>query len=241
MMILVQSVSSAQNIYWSSSDSSAVKNEYCNYNIKVPQIVIEGADGVYQPSPLNQTWIQNKENQIAEYNKSINDPQYKEVCTEAMYSSVVDSNFEIKTPLNSKEIAAVFYTDYAYEGGAHGMSFLSANVFNPMTAQMYKLQDLLIDTPQTTATFKSLILQALKTNEYFDETFGYNDWSKSIQSLSQIENFYVTANSVVVFFNQYEVGSYAEGPYFAEIYSGTLLQEGLIKDNAPLKKLFGMQ
>jgi Protein of unknown function (DUF3298)/Deacetylase PdaC len=241
MITFMQVTGFAQTIYWSSSDSRAVKNDYCNYSIKVPQIVIEGADGVFQKSPMNSTWIQNKNNQIADYNKTINDPNYKEVCTENMYSEVVDSNFEIKTPLNSTEIASVLYSDYAYQGGAHGMSFLSADVFNPATAQVYKLADLLIDTPQTTAALKNLILQALKTNEYFDETFGYADWSKTIQSLSQIENFYVTESTIVVFFNQYEVGSYAEGPYFAEIYSGTLVQEGLLKDNSPLKKLFGIQ
>ncbi len=240
VFLFSSSLSFAQDVYWSSQTTKSYKNDYCHFSATVPQILIAQNGNVVKNSAatiLNQMWANDLATMFQEYTSIITDNNYPEACTDYMSSVTRNYSFELKTQLNAP-LASVLSQVSTYDGGAHGMFLMSAQVLNPLTAEIYKLPNLLNDNPKTVARLKELALERLKYNEYFDQTFGWDDWSAGITSLAQITQFYVTEYSLVLFFNQYEVGSYAEGPYIVEIEKTYLMSEGLVKSGSLLESFW---
>lgn len=237
VFLFSSSLSFAQNVYWSSKTTTSYKNDYCNMTATVPQILIAN-NGVAMNSlaaqRLNQMWANDLVQMVQEYEGAINDPNNPDACTDYMYSTTRDYRFELKTPLNAP-IASVLTQISTYDGGAHGMYVMSAQVINLFTTEIYTLPDLLNNNSKTVARLKELTLERLKYNDGFDETFGWNDWSASVTSLSQITQFYITEYGLVLFFNPYEVGSYAEGLYEVTVEKDFLMSEGLVKSGSALE------
>ena len=132
------------------------------------------------------------------------------------------------TPLQS-----ILFTEYLFAGGAHGNYRRTAQVFDPKTGQTFT---------DLSAFFKADGLAPLKkivedtlVAQNVDPEFGWIDIKESWNQMSDIRNFYVSDKGVVIFFDPYEVDSFAAG--FVNVTLSWWQIEELIglKANSPLK------
>jgi hypothetical protein len=111
-------------------------------------------------------------------------------------------------------IIQLFFGEESYSGGAHPAHYSACKFFNLRSRRNLALKDFLKKESDTTA-FRIEALKELKRLK------GINENQKlDIDGNMQIsdEQFYVTQNfsftdtSVVLYYNEYEIQSYAEGP-----------------------------
>ena len=227
-LALVSVSSHASGLFFGATSRSMAKNEFCSLNASVPQVLAAPGSGLEnQARDMNARWSANLQSAVRDYEKTV---KSKDTCTELGTSYQIQTNFRLETDLDA-DIVSIRYTHSSYGGGAHGNSAMSGETFNTKTGQVYgSLADFFDDSKLSTVLEK--IEERLKWNEHFDEEFGWKDLKASIQSLSEVTNYVVTPYGIEVFYNQYEVGSYAEGPYQVVLSFEDLKEIGLDPNGA---------
>lgn len=218
--------SQAQNIYFGSISKSAKKTDYCSYKATVPRLLTtESAPAGVKNfvSALNARAEASLKQMEADYNRAIAD---KSMCANVMYAYQMGQSFRVSNPIGST-VTSLYVLNSGFTGGAHGFSSVSTITFNTLTGDQYKSLGAFFH-PSKLNAIKTLIAQKAKEqNPYFDPEGGYRDWSSKHTSIDQIQNFYVAGYGLVIYFQEYEVGSYAEGIIEAKLYWYELEQIGL--------------
>lgn len=227
----------ADGLFFGALSASAAKNEHCYYQFTVPQVApAPGSSSRSQKvaDALNAKWKAALATRIAEYQTATLDP---EMCTDWQYSWSVSETFEITTDLDAK-IASLKLLSYSYTGGAHGGSSITGFTFNTETGAVYSSLAEFIDTDKLPALMAKIEEYVKYNLDTFDPQFGFEDWKKSKTSMYDITNFYFTANGLTIYFQEYEIASYAEGRPQADLGWEALNEIGLKKDGpaALLKK-----
>lgn len=218
--------SQAQNIFYGATNKQAKKNDYCSYYASVPQLIaVKGAPAGVQTlvSKLNAESAKTLAKMDKDYNATI---AHKEMCTESSYSYVMNYNFRVTTNLGAT-VASLYTTISGYTGGAHGFAGINTVTFNSLTGETYENLGAFFDQSKLDALKELILKKAKEVNEYLNPEFGWNDWSAKRTSINQIDNFYVSGNGLVVYFQQYEIGSYAEGIIEAKMSWWELEELGL--------------
>lgn len=116
---------------------------------------------------------------------------------------------------NSKEIISLELSQYIYSGGAHGNGYVQFMNIDPKTGEEISLNDLVTDHSEFT-TFVEI-----KFREKFSIPVQSN--INSTGYWFHDDKFYLptaiglTANSILIHYNPYEIDSYAAGPIELEI------------------------
>lgn len=202
--------SQAQNIYFGAKNQSAKKNEFCSYMASVPKLLAapDASAGVKNfVAALNADSDKILAKMQKDYNAAIAD---KAMCSEYMYANQQGFSFRVSNQIGAT-VVSLLSTASGYTGGAHGWAGISAVTFNTVTGEKYTNLGAFFGQSKLEAV-KAMILEKIKAErENFDPNFGWNDWSAKHTAIGQIENFYVSEYGLTFYFQQYEVGSYAEG------------------------------
>ncbi|NLO21464.1 MAG: DUF4163 domain-containing protein [Syntrophomonadaceae bacterium] len=100
-----------------------------------------------------------------------------------------------------------FYVDYySYTGGAHGLTERKAYNFNINTGEEISLSEFFLEDYDYKDMINKTIQEVIDQNpdQYFPAEYGF-------QGISEDQGFYLENNSLVIFFQQYEVAPYAAG------------------------------
>ncbi|MUT67371.1 DUF3298 and DUF4163 domain-containing protein [Paenibacillus sp. NEAU-GSW1] len=130
--------------------------------------------------------------------------------------------YEVKT--NEKDILSLSLYNYAYTGGAHGLTLQQPLTFKVSTGQSYVLSDLFKPGSDYVNRLSDIISEQIKERDI-----------STIEPFDKIrpdQYFYIADRSLVIFFALYELTPYAYGfPYFPiSVYD--LLD--IIDENGPL-------
>lgn len=132
----------------------------------------------------------------------------EEYCYEGFVDNIAE-DLTIKSEIKNKILALEKY-HYSYLGGAHPnteTSFLNINLEN---ANPILLKDL-FDIDNYAEEIYPLVLENLDNN--LDE----EEWWNLEERIAETNNFYIEDNTLIIFFNPYEIASYAAGPQKAAI------------------------
>ncbi|MFF2089686.1 DUF3298 and DUF4163 domain-containing protein [Paenibacillus sp. NPDC058174] len=130
--------------------------------------------------------------------------------------------YEVKT--NEKDILSLSLYNYAYTGGAHGLTLQKPLTFRVSTGHSYKLSEL----------FKPGSDYISRLSELVKAQIAARDIStlEPFKSIRADQDFYVADRALVIFFALYELTPYAYGfPYFP--ISVFDIQD-IIDENGPL-------
>lgn len=208
-MILASSAQ-AESMYFGALNKSKTLNEFCFYKISVLQLL---ADSKAKTEVQQAVKALNQRN--ANYAQKIQDEyeaSWKEegACKEFSSSNTIDVKSRLANSLGAT-LASVFNQAYMYSGGAHGGTTISVDNFNTETGEIYTHLGVFFDQSKLPTILNYIEKSILEERKNFDVNFGWSDWKKSKTSLNQITNFYVSDNGLVIYFQQYEIASYAEG------------------------------
>ncbi len=112
---------------------------------------------------------------------------------------------------NDSAVLSLKADTYVYTGGAHGISLVRYLNINPATGQTYSMQDIFQGPYQEVLNKK--VRKAFMDRKGFDSEEELSDQGYSFKEGQFFtDNFGVLPDSIVFYFNQYEVASYAKGP-----------------------------
>jgi hypothetical protein len=142
-------------------------------------------------------------------------------------NTVVTAGYEIKT--NQREVLSLSLINYAFSGGAHGLTIIKSPTFSVATGRLYQLQDLFKPGADYVARLSEII--------------GIQIERRNIPILGEFtgirpdQDFYIADKALVIYFQLYEITPYAYGfPYFPiSVYE---IQDIIDKDG-PLGKMMG--
>jgi hypothetical protein len=118
----------------------------------------------------------------------------------------ITGSFELKT--NEKGVLSLTIINYAYSGGAHGMTLMKGLTFDISTGKKYSLHELFLANSNYVERLSAIVLRQIKERDIFllDSPF---------KGISPDQDFYIADKTLVIFYQLYELTAYAFGfPYF---------------------------
>lgn len=109
--------------------------------------------------------------------------------------------FEIKT--NEKDVFSVSLFNYAYTGGAHGMTLQRSLTFKASTGHTYELEQLFKPGSDYVGRISKFVAAGIKARDIVP--------LEPFKAISPEQSFYVADRSLVVYFQLYELAAYVYG------------------------------
>lgn len=133
--------------------------------------------------------------------------------------------FEVKT--NEKDVLSLSLFNYAYTGGAHGLTLQESLTFDTTTGKSYTLAELFKPGSNYVARLSDIIKTQIATRQIAT--------LDPFQSIRPDQPYYIADRSLVVYFALYELTPYAFGfPYFPiSVYEIS----DIINPNGPLGRM----
>ncbi len=119
-------------------------------------------------------------------------------------------NTEVGVQLNQQNLLSFFVFDYAYTGGAHGLSNKIFFVFDFDLSKKLVLNDL-FDTIAFNK-IEVLIEQAIRNQYNVSSDSNLTSAGFFTDSIPITENFWISAAGIGFYYNNYEIAPYSSGP-----------------------------
>ncbi len=118
-----------------------------------------------------------------------------------------ETYFDYMPKYNQNGLLSMILSDYQYTGGAHGSTLQSSYTLSLKTGQVYELKDLF----KSDVDYVSLINDTIR-NE-IDQKVKEGGLSEitPFETIKDDQDFYLSNNAVVIYFQQYEYFPYAAG------------------------------
>lgn len=130
--------------------------------------------------------------------------------------------YEVKT--NEKDVFSVSLYNYAYTGGAHGMTLQRSLTFKASTGQIYQLKDLFKPGSDYVKRISAYVAAGIKAR-------GITPLEPFV-NIQPDQSFYVADRSLVIYFQLYELAAYVYGFLYFPISVYEL--QDIIAENGPL-------
>ncbi|WP_035098608.1 DUF3298 and DUF4163 domain-containing protein [Anoxybacteroides tepidamans] len=138
----------------------------------------------------------------------------------------VTGTFELKA--NERGVLSLTMINYAYSGGAHGMTIVKGLTFDVATGKKYSLRELFLPNKDYVKPLSDLVAKQIKERDIFllDPPF---------KGISPNQDFYIADKVLVLFYQLYDLTPYAYGlPHFPiSVYE----IQPLINEQSPLGKM----
>ncbi|WP_312668123.1 DUF3298 and DUF4163 domain-containing protein [Tissierella praeacuta] len=176
--------------------------------IYYPQIY--GLENIYVEDRMNNLILEAMYNQIAQQGYYENPETY------------INGTWELKN--NDKGILSLTLINYAFSGGAHGLTIVKGLTFDIRNGRLYELKDL----------FKPDSNYIKVLSEEVEEQIE----DRNIQTLEEFksikpnQDFYIADLSLTIFFQEYEIAPYSYGILYFPISIYEI--QDIIDENGPL-------
>jgi hypothetical protein len=139
--------------------------------------------------------------------------------------TTITGSFELKS--NEKGVLSVTIENYAYSGGAHGLTILKGLTFDVITGKKYLLNELFKPNSNYTTILSEEVKQQIKERDML--------LLSEFKGISPQQDYYIADKALVLFFQLYELTAYAFGfPYFPiSVYD----VEHIVDEESPLGKM----
>lgn len=141
----------------------------------------------------------------------------------------VNLNYDVK--YNKKDLLSIVFTNYTYTGGAHGSYDNISYTFNLLTGETYSLDDLF----SSGSNYEAYINKFIKDkNDKAEVKLG------GFESISKDQNYYLSNNGIVIYFDLYQYTPYAAGipvftiPYDYDVFPYLYNIDNFTKDYSDL-------
>lgn len=153
-------------------------------------------------------------------NKQLHDQGYPQNPT-----TDVTAYYEIKT--NERRVLSLSLVNYAFSGGAHGLTIQNSLTFSTETGKSYTLKELFKPGSNYVAVLSAIIAAEIKRREI--------PLLVEFTGIRPDQNFYIADKSLVIYFQVYELAAYVYGFLYFPISIYAL--QDIIAEDGPLGKL----
>lgn len=188
-------------------------NIIMKYTIKYPQFV----SNTYQTlaNKLNALY----RTKAVMYERSNIMNMYQMAMVEYEYS--IANNFPIRqfeayvdyvVTYNKNCMLSLYFDQYEYAGGAHGLTVRSSDTWNLSKSKRVELYEMLIPSQNNGISYAlDMILKQIEDKKKQDDMVYFDEYPKLIKENFKANNFYLTEEGVVIYYQQYDIAPYAYG------------------------------
>ncbi|NOV01803.1 DUF3298 and DUF4163 domain-containing protein [Paenibacillus planticolens] len=138
----------------------------------------------------------------------------------------VTAYYELKN--NQRGVLSLTLWNYAFSGGAHGLTIQNALTFQTETGKTYELKDLFMPGSDYVRKLSEMIKAEIKLRNI--------PLLVDFKSIRPDQDFYIADKSLVIYFQVYELAAYVYGFLYFPI-SVYAIQD-IIAEDGPLGKMF---
>ena len=113
--------------------------------------------------------------------------------------------------LNQNCILSLYFDQYEYAGGAHGLTLRYSDTWDLNKCRRMELGDLF---PQR-SNYKEYLIQTINKQIADEIAKGngmfFEDYERLVRENLKTNNFYLSKEGVVIYFQQYDIAPYASG------------------------------
>ncbi|MBD0382489.1 DUF3298 domain-containing protein [Paenibacillus sp. WST5] len=137
----------------------------------------------------------------------------------------VSAYYELKT--NERHILSLSLINYAFSGGAHGLTIQKSLTFSTETGKLYALKDLFKPGSNYVARLTAMIQAQIKARNI--------PLLVDFTSIRPDQDYYIADKALVVYFQVYELAAYVYGFLYFPISVYDI--QDIIDENGPLGKM----
>lgn len=198
-------------------DNTLQKDMYYNeelvlsYKIKYPEFISDMFKGFL--NDINQMYKDNAMNyvnyQIEElYQMAIED--YKHSIANDYPIRVYEAYTDYTITYNQNCVISLFFDKYDYTGGAHGGTERTSDTWDLRAEDELELSEIL-QIPNYKEILIQQILEQIQHNIEEGNNYYFDDYSSLVREHFNIQNFYLSEDGIVIYFQQYDIGPYSSG------------------------------
>jgi hypothetical protein len=137
----------------------------------------------------------------------------------------VTANYEIKT--NQRGILSLSLINYAFSGGAHGLTLQKSLTFDVQTGKPYSLSDQFKPGSNYIAVLSRMIQQQIKQRDI--------PLLVEFKAIRPDQDYYIADKALIIYFQVYELAAYVYGFLYFPISVYDI--QNMINEDGPLGKM----
>lgn len=132
-----------------------------------------------------------------------------------------DAYVDFTVTYNEDCIVSLYFDQYEYAGGAHGLTIRYSDTWDMLRSKRIELNELFHNKSNYREMVLSEIDQQIASQIDGEASMYFDDYAKLVRDNFKANNFYLTEEGVVIYFQQYDIAAYAAGlPTFLLPYGG---------------------
>lgn len=112
---------------------------------------------------------------------------------------------------NQNDLLSLYFDEYTYSGGAHGSTIRTSDTWNTRKGCRLGLYQMSGDPFRTRKVILDTINQQIAVQIKNEEGMYFDDYEKLVAENFNPENFYLTPEGLVIYYQQYDIAPYASG------------------------------
>ena len=184
------------------TEKEVFENEEIKITLQYPRI--EGLEDKALKDNLNRVL---KDKAVAARNQGLKNAEEMKKLKESGYGSPhkCETYFDYAVKYNQKGLLSIVLSDYQYSGGAHGLTVQSSLTFDLETGKEYQLKDIFAQGTD----YVSLISDEVK--KMIQKQGAAEALLNPFEAIREDQDFYLTKDGLVVYFQVYEYFPYVSG------------------------------
>ena len=120
-----------------------------------------------------------------------------------------DSAFEV--PYNDNGLLSLYFDDYIFTGGAHGSTVRHSDTWDVKDGRRLPLYRFTSDPAAFRAKILNEINNQIEAQIKSGEGNYFENYSQLVEEHFDPENYYLTPEGIVIYFQQYDIAPYSSG------------------------------
>lgn len=179
-----------------------------NYKIEYPEFIA----GNY-PKAIGEINLYYKDKALA-LQKTFRTKLYQMAVTQYLYD--VKNGFPViayealqtfEVTYNKACIISLYFDNYEFTGGAHGLTTRSSDTWNLQTRQILKLSELF----ECLFSYRSYIIKKIIAQIKKNPDIYFDNYAELVEQNFNPDSFYSTKDGLVIYFQQYDIAPYSSG------------------------------
>ena len=120
-------------------------------------------------------------------------------------------NIAYTVPLNYGCITSLYFDQYTFMGGAHGSTVRTSDTWNFSNGRQMQLGEFFQSDPHYADNIQNYIEQRITEHLRTEPGAFFEDYAALIRKTFKEENYYLTTDGLVLYFQEYDIAPYAAG------------------------------
>ena len=120
-----------------------------------------------------------------------------------------ETYFDYKLKYNQNGLLSVVFINFQYAGGAHGLTVQNSHTLSLETGEEYRLKDLMEGSAGYISFISDFVREEIDTRTKAGDLMEIGD--PSFKTINEDQDFFLSNNAVVIYFQEYEYFPYAAG------------------------------